>query len=101
MRVAPTGTIHARTFDPDTPTPLAEALKRGRAHSRRFPPMVLLIDDTIDQLDLYEAALSDRYEVLQADGGEAGVEMAIARQPDLVVVDLSMPEIDGWEVCRR
>src|SRR6266536_1300372 len=101
MRVAPIGTTRPRTFDPDTPTPLSESLKRGGAHARRFPPMVLLIDDTVDQLDLYEAALRDRYEVLQAERGDVGVEIAVARQPDLVVVDLSMPDIDGWEVCRR
>jgi putative two-component system response regulator len=101
MRVTPIDTSRLRTFAPDAPTPLGELLKRGGMHARRFPPMVLLIDDTVDQLDLYEAALSDRYEVLQAQRGDVGVEIAIAKQPDIVVVDLSMPEVDGWEVCRR
>jgi DNA-binding response OmpR family regulator len=93
--------VISRPFDVHAPTPLSESLKRGRGIARRFPAMVLLIDDTIDQLDLYEAALRDRYQVLQADRGRKGVELAVAQQPDLIVVDLSMPEMDGWEVCRR
>src|SRR6266545_4877889 len=100
MRVAPIGPVW-RTFDPDAPTPLGELLKQRGAHARRFPPMVLLIDDTVDQLDLYEAALRDRYEVLQAERGDTGVAIALAKLPDAVVVDLSMPDVDGWEVCRR
>jgi DNA-binding response OmpR family regulator len=101
MRVAPPGTKRPFGFDPDAPTPLTESLKRGRAQVRRSPPMVLLIDDTVDQLDLYEAALHDRYEVLQAERGEIGVQLATDKLPDIVVVDLSMPDMDGWEVCRR
>jgi DNA-binding response OmpR family regulator len=101
MRVAPIGTTRPKTLDPDAPTPLGELLKRGGARARRFPPIVLLIDDTVDQLDLYEAALRDRYEVLQAERGDVGIEIAFAKLPDIVVVDLSMPDVDGWEVCRR
>src|SRR5260221_5360714 len=101
MRVAPTDKIRWNTFDPHLPTPLAASLKRYRAQPLRFPPLVLVIDDSIDHLEMYEVALRDRYQVLQADRGEAGIEIAIVHRPDVVVVDLDMPGIDGWEVCRR
>ena len=67
----------------------------------RFPPLILIIEDSLDQLDLYEFALGERYQVLNATHGERGVEVAIAEQPDVVLVDVCMPGIDGWEVCRR
>ena len=70
-------------------------------HPPRFLPRILIIEDSLDQLDLYEFALGDRYQVLQATYGERGVEIAIAERPDVVLVDVCMPGIDGWEVCRR
>ena len=65
----------------------------------RLLPHVLLIDDSLDQLDLYEWALSGRYEVCGTSDGMAGVTIAATQQPDVVIVDLSMPIMDGWEVC--
>jgi CheY-like chemotaxis protein len=70
-------------------------------HAPRIPALILIIEDSMDQLDLYEFALRDRYRVLQATRGERGVEVAITEQPDVVLVDVCMPGIDGWEVCRR
>jgi CheY-like chemotaxis protein len=74
---------------------------RRRRRTTRFPPVVLLIDDSPDQLDLYEMALRDVYQVHLAERGETGVKLAIADPPDVAVVDLDMPGVDGWEVCRR
>jgi CheY-like chemotaxis protein len=67
----------------------------------RLSPLILIIEDSLDQLELYEFALADRYQVRKATHGEHGVEVAIAEQPDVVLVDVCMPGIDGWEVCRR
>ena len=41
------------------------------------------------------------YEVLVAHNGRSGLELAQAEQPDLVVLDVMMPEMDGWEVCQK
>jgi CheY-like chemotaxis protein len=67
----------------------------------RFPSVVLLIDDSLDQLDLYEAVLSDTYQVRLASRGEIGVKLATDDPPDVALVDIEMPGMDGWEVCRR
>jgi CheY-like chemotaxis protein len=67
----------------------------------RLSPVVLFIEDSLDQLELYEFALGEHYQVRKATHGERGVEVAIAEQPDVVLVDICMPGIDGWEVCRR
>jgi len=41
------------------------------------------------------------YRVLTAANGLAGLDLALAHRPDVVVLDLTMPGMDGWEVCRR
>src|SRR5438067_896790 len=64
-------------------------------------PLVLMIDDSEDQLDLYGLFLQDYYRVLQAGYGEKGVELARSEHPDVVVCDLVMPGLNGWQVCRR
>ena len=70
-------------------------------HPPRLSPVVLFIEDSLDQLELYEFALGEHYQVRKATRGDRGVEVAIAEQPDVVLVDICMPGIDGWEVCRR
>jgi CheY-like chemotaxis protein len=80
------------------PTP---RIATEHARGSRFPALVLHIEDSIDQLDLYEIALSDRYQFLGASDAETGVKLAIAEQPDVVLVDLQMPRMSGWQVCRH
>ena len=67
----------------------------------RFPSLVLMIDDSLDQLDLYELALVDKFAVLTASMGQAGIALAVSELPDAVVLDVDMPGMDGWEVCRQ
>ena len=70
-------------------------------HPPRLSPVILFIEDSLDQLELYEFALGEHYQVRKATRGELGIDVAIAEQPDVVLVDICMPGIDGWEVCRR
>jgi CheY-like chemotaxis protein len=63
---------------------------------------VLVIDDNRLILKTTCALLRQMgYETLEALGGSAGMEMARAMGPDLVLLDLSMPEVDGWETFKR
>jgi signal transduction histidine kinase/DNA-binding response OmpR family regulator len=60
---------------------------------------VLVIDDDADARDLTTRALQhEGYEVIQAEGGNQGLRMAREHRPDLIVLDLLMPEVDGWAV---
>lgn len=52
-------------------------------------------------MDLLVQLLEDKYEVLTAMDGAAGIELAEQERPDLILMDLSLPVIDGWEATRR
>ncbi|MEQ8398381.1 two-component system response regulator [Thalassobaculum sp.] len=63
---------------------------------------VLVVDDTPDNLVLMSGLLKDRYRVKVANGGERALTIAAtAPQPDIVLLDVMMPGLDGYEVCRR
>ena len=64
-------------------------------------PVVLMIDDSEDQLHLYALVLQECYRVLLAGSGPKGLRMAQTERPDVIVCDLSMPGMDGWEVVRH
>lgn len=63
---------------------------------------ILVIDDVATNRALLKAKLSIAYyEVTTTDNGEDGIRIAREYQPDVVILDVMMPEIDGFEVCRR
>jgi DNA-binding response OmpR family regulator len=65
-------------------------------------PLVLVADDDPDILALVRFRLErDGYEVLSAPDGETALDLALARPPDLAVLDVMMPRLDGYEVTRR
>ncbi len=66
-----------------------------------MPYKVLAIDDDAATTELLSLLLSTHgFEVLMANSGRAGVEMVRRESPDVVILDLMMPEMDGWEVCK-
>jgi adenylate cyclase len=63
---------------------------------------ILVVDDTPQNIKLLDALLTPRgYEVIPATSGEEALTRVAARQPDLVLLDIVMPGMDGYEVCRR
>jgi two-component system cell cycle response regulator DivK len=62
---------------------------------------VLIVEDVAVNMDLLVQLLEDAYEITTADDGAAGLSAAEQERPDLILVDLSLPVIDGWEVARR
>jgi len=68
----------------------------------RTPPLILIVDDNPTNLDILQTRLrAHNYEVITAADGEAGLAMARKKQPDLMLLDIMMPKMDGIEVCRR
>ena len=64
--------------------------------------LILLVDDEQHIIDLAKMYLEqDSFRIISANDGRAALEMVTRQQPTLIVLDLMLPEIDGWEVCRR
>ncbi|MES2530176.1 MAG: diguanylate cyclase [Pseudomonadota bacterium] len=62
--------------------------------------VILIVDDEISNIEIMNAALEDDYEICFATSGEQAIEVARSVLPDLVLLDVLMPGIDGYEVCR-
>src|ERR1035438_3622341 len=71
------------------------------ATSANERPTVLVVDDTPANLSLLSNLLKDQYRIKVANNGIKALELAAAAPPDLVLLDIMMPEMDGYEVCRR
>lgn len=65
-------------------------------------PCILVIEDSEDIRYLLTALLQDRYDVMAADSGGTGLQMAMSdRRADIILLDVMMPDMDGYEVLRR
>jgi class 3 adenylate cyclase/CheY-like chemotaxis protein len=68
----------------------------------RTPPRILIVDDNPENLDILRTRLAIHgYEILMADNGEEALALVREQQPDLILLDVMMPKMDGFEVCRR
>jgi CheY-like chemotaxis protein len=65
-------------------------------------PRILLVEDNEMNRDMLSRRLQKKgYDVLLALDGEAGVKMAMSERPDLILMDMSLPVVDGWEATRQ
>jgi len=72
--------------------------KRGK----KTPSSILIVDDDPQNIRLVKAMLKPfNMEVIVADGGKAGLELALKKKPDLIILDLMMPDVDGFEVVSK
>jgi two-component system cell cycle response regulator len=63
-------------------------------------PKVLVVDDEPFNIDLMEAILASDYDVIPACSGEEALEKVASEEPDLILLDIMMPDMNGFEVCR-
>jgi pilus assembly protein CpaE len=67
-----------------------------------MPEKILVVDDDVDSLKLIGLMLKRQgYEVIAANAGMPALQKAYAERPDLIILDVMMPDMDGYEVCRR
>lgn len=65
-------------------------------------PKVLIVDDTPENIQVLMETLKDKYTIVAAINGEKALKLALTKPlPDLILLDIMMPEMDGYEVCRR
>ncbi|MCC6622724.1 MAG: response regulator [Deltaproteobacteria bacterium] len=62
---------------------------------------IVYVDDDLELVRLVETALADEgWDVMTAHDGESGLEMILVEQPDLVILDVMMPGLTGWEISK-
>jgi len=62
----------------------------------------LIIEDNDDNMELISFILkNESYDLIQAKSGEDGVDMALEHRPDVIILDIQLPGIDGYEVLKR
>ena len=64
-------------------------------------PVVLAVDDTPENLDVVKALLTPRFIVKAAVNGMMALKIVEKQPPDLILLDIRMPQMDGFEVCRK
>lgn len=75
---------------------------RGQAERRRYMPKILYVEDDEMNRDMLVRRLERRgYQVVVATNGEQGIAMARSEAPDLILMDMSLPVLDGWEAARQ
>jgi len=68
----------------------------------KHPPLILVVEDAPDNQVLVEQVFQDSgYRVTCIQDGRAALDWLETNHPDLILLDLSLPEIDGWEVARQ
>lgn len=89
---------HHDTRRPDRPS----AASRRPARTPRARPLILLAEDDVHDSEIYGKTLwYNGYDVLHAGDGEAALELARRQAPDLVLVDLLLPRMNGIDLCRQ
>ena len=79
---------------PRMPKPVKTMRKKGM-------PTILIVEDNPDNRIAIKAVLQGEYNILEATDGEEGLSMALAKQPDMVLLDMSLPEMDGFTVVAK
>jgi two-component system cell cycle response regulator DivK len=74
----------------------------GKPDAGEEGPLVLIVDDVKDNRMVYVLYLKfSGFRIAEAENGEEAIRQAEALQPDIIVMDLSLPVMDGWEATRR
>ena len=86
---------------PVTRFPIPNIQNPGPNTQYPIPKTILVIEDNPDNMITIKAVLKNKYNILEAADGEEGLKKTLAESPDLVLLDISLPEMDGFTVVRK
>ncbi|MGA9637737.1 hybrid sensor histidine kinase/response regulator transcription factor [Flavobacterium sp.] len=79
----------------------AEEIENEAAGFNKGVPTVLIVEDNQDVRHFVKSIFEHQYNIVEAENGKLGIEMASKSPVDLIISDVMMPEMDGFELCRR
>jgi signal transduction histidine kinase/DNA-binding response OmpR family regulator len=91
---------HALSLTASDSIPLEEPLEEATTEDNG-QPLVLIVEDNYDLRNFIADTLSESYRIILAEHGKKGLETAIAETPDLIISDVLMPEMNGFELSER
>jgi CheY-like chemotaxis protein/HAMP domain-containing protein len=98
--------LQARLYEGDTrketdatPNVITPTIKHIERHVGT--PAILIVEDNPDNMTTIKAVLENRYRILEATDGEEGLRMAEEARPDLIILDMALPKMDGYTVVRH
>lgn len=89
------------THSGNVATDALESIESVREEEDMQSPKILLVEDNEDLRLFMREELSDQYLILEASDGEEGLLKALKENPDLVITDVMMPKMDGFELCQK
>ena len=93
---------HGVNTHPSTRNPSAfQSTIINQQSSIQEPATILVVEDNPDNMTTIKAILKGAYDILEATDGEEGLNMTLSELPDLVLLDMSLPKMDGFEVAGR
>jgi CheY-like chemotaxis protein len=78
-----------------------QTLKPYRFDLHSNKPLILIIDDSNDMIDMVRISLGEKYNFISAENGEEGLQKAYSFLPELIISDIMMPVMDGLTLCKR
>jgi CheY-like chemotaxis protein len=75
--------------------------RKPKHRSRSGKPVILVVEDNVDNLKTVRAVLDDKAVILEAGDGHEGLALAKTHLPDLILLDIALPEMDGFAVLNR
>ena len=98
----PSGSACRRSSAPSGPLAAPARPQRLRRAQRAWIPRILIVEDNADARESLARLLRlQRHEVQTAENGEQGLALARAGGADVVVLDIGLPDVDGYEIARR
>lgn len=88
-------------FYPSLMVPKNDKSKEETISSENGKPILLIVEDNADVAEYLQVCLSPHYQFLFAKNGKIGLEEALEKIPDIIISDVMMPEMDGFELCER
>src|SRR5512142_3107440 len=84
-----------------TSEPPVKSTNQGTREMENAQPIVLIVDDSPESIDVLRGGLGTDYRVCVAINGARALDVAPTVKPDVILLDVMMPGMDGYETCRR